>query len=124
MLELLRSPSGPDEIQQRRQMLTHHALLISEEGAQGVASHEDVAEIIGYNLDLLRYEYHVFISHSGSFIILFLDRATWDVVFSKGKVSDGLVQLRFHAWDVDRCAERPLLPFHVKISIEGLPQHA
>jgi hypothetical protein len=36
-------------------MLTHHALLASEEGACGVASREDVAEIIGYNFDLLRY---------------------------------------------------------------------
>jgi hypothetical protein len=115
---------APDEIQQRRQMLTHHALLVTEEGARGVASQEDATEIIGYNFDPLRYEYHVFKKHHEPFIVLFLDRAVRDAVFVKGKIFDGPVELRFHTWDVDRRAERTLLPYHVKISIEGLPQHA
>jgi hypothetical protein len=62
---------APDEIQQRREMLTQHALLISEEGVLGVASREDVAEIIGHHFDLMRYEFHVFRSHSEPFIVLF-----------------------------------------------------
>jgi hypothetical protein len=88
-----------------------------------VASCEDVAEIIGYNFDLLRYKYHVFRSHLKLFIVLFSDRAARDAVFARGKVFYGPVELQFHAWDMDRCAKRTLLPFHVKISIEGLPQH-
>jgi hypothetical protein len=113
-----------DEIQQRREMLTHHALLVTEEGSLGVASREEVDEIIGHQFDLLRYEFHVFRNTPEPFIVLFSDRAAIDVVFTRGKVSDGRVELRFHAWDVDRVAERCVLPFHVKLSIEGLPQHA
>jgi hypothetical protein len=48
---------APDEVQQRRQLLTRHALLITEVGALGVTSREDVAEIIGHHFDLLRYEF-------------------------------------------------------------------
>jgi hypothetical protein len=113
-----------DEVQQRRELLTHHALLVTEEGPLGVASREEVAEIIGHHFDLLRYEYHVFQNNPEPFIILFSDRATRDVVFARGKVSDGPVELRFHAWDVDRFGERSVLPFNVKLSIEGLRHHA
>jgi hypothetical protein len=45
-------------------------------------------------------------------------------VFACGKISDGLVELRFHSWDVDRFGERTAIPYHVKLSIEGLPHHA
>jgi hypothetical protein len=115
---------APDEIQQRREMLTQHALFISEEGVLGVASREDVAEIIGHHFDLMRYEFHVFRSHLEPFIVLFSEHSVRDVVFARGRVSDGPVELQFDSWNVDRCAERTMLPFHVKISIEGLPQHA
>jgi hypothetical protein len=113
-----------DEIQQCREMLTHHAMLVTEEGPLGVASHEEVAEIIGHHFDLLRYEFHVFHSHPESFIILFSECAARDIVFARGKISNGPVELRFHAWDVDHFAERTVMPYHVKLSLEGLPQHA
>jgi hypothetical protein len=45
-------------------------------------------------------------------------------MFARGKVSDGSVELRFHARDVDHHAKRTLLSYHVKVGIEGLPQHA
>jgi hypothetical protein len=45
-------------------------------------------------------------------------------VFARGKVIDGPTELRFHSWDVDHFGERVLLPFHVKLSLEGLPHHA
>jgi hypothetical protein len=45
-------------------------------------------------------------------------------VFVRGKVSDGPVELRLHSWDIDYRAKRTLLPYHVNISLEGLPQHA
>jgi hypothetical protein len=34
-----------------------------------------------------------------------------------------VIELRFHPWDVDRYGDRDLIPFHVKLSIKGLPQH-
>jgi hypothetical protein len=115
---------APDEVQQRRQLLTQHALVITEEGALGVASREDVAEIIGHHFDLLRYEFQVFHSHLEPFLVLVSDRATRDVVLTRGKVSDGPIELRFHPWNVDHNAKRTLIPYHVKLNIEGLPQHA
>jgi hypothetical protein len=45
-------------------------------------------------------------------------------VFARGRVSDGPVNLRFHSWDIDHFGERVLIPFHVKLSIEGIPHHA
>jgi hypothetical protein len=44
-------------------------------------------------------------------------------VFARGRVSDGPVNLRFHSWDIDHFGERVLIPFHVKLSIEGIPHH-
>jgi hypothetical protein len=65
----------------------------SQKKELGVASCEDVAEIIGYNFDLLRYKYHVFRSHLKLFIVLFSDRAARDAVFARGKVFYGPVEL-------------------------------
>jgi hypothetical protein len=45
-------------------------------------------------------------------------------VFARGRVSDGPVNHRFHSWDIDHFGERVLIPFHVKLSIEGIPHHA
>jgi hypothetical protein len=42
----------------------------------------------------------------------------------KGRASDGPVELRFHAWDADRFREGVIVPYQVKLSIEGLPHHA
>jgi hypothetical protein len=113
-----------DEIQQRCKMLIHHALLITEESSLGVASKEEVANIITHHFELLRYEFHVFRSAPEPFIVLFSDRAARDVVFVRGRVLDGPVELHFHSWDVDHFCDRVVIPFHVKLSIEGLPQHA
>jgi hypothetical protein len=46
-----------DDMQQKREMLGHHALLVSKEGPCGVASREEVAEITGHHFDLLRYDH-------------------------------------------------------------------
>jgi hypothetical protein len=83
-----------------------------------------VAEIIGHHFNLLRYEFHVFRSRPDPFLVIFSDRASRDVVFARGRVLDGPVDLRFHSWEADRFGERVLIPYHVKISLEGLSQHA
>jgi hypothetical protein len=46
------------------------------------------------------------------------------VVFGRGRVTDGLVDLRCHAWEADRFGERVTIPYRVRISLEGLPHHA
>jgi hypothetical protein len=108
-----------NEVQQKREMLRQQALLISEEAPMGVASHEEVVKIIGHHFNLSRYEFHVFRSRLDPFLLIFSYMR--DVVFARGRVLDGLVDLMFHSWEVDRLGERLLIPYHVKISLEGLP---
>jgi hypothetical protein len=48
-----------DDMQQRRSLLSQHALLITEEGPLGVIGREVVAEIICHHFGLLRYEFQV-----------------------------------------------------------------
>jgi hypothetical protein len=40
-----------------------------------------------------------------------------------GRVVDGPVELGFNAWDLDHFGERDVLPFHVRLSLEGIPHH-
>jgi hypothetical protein len=37
---------------------------------------------------------------------------------------DGAVELRFVAWELDDFGERSIILYHVRLSIEGIPQHA
>jgi hypothetical protein len=41
-----------------------------------------------------------------------------------GRVIDGLIELNFHAWDLDRFSDREIIPYQVRLCIEGIPQHA
>jgi hypothetical protein len=36
-------------------------------------------------------------------------------------VLDGPIELGFHAWDLDRFGDREIIPYQVRISLEGLP---
>lgn len=66
------------EMQQRRDMLTHHALLVTEEGPLGVASKEEVVEIIRHHFGLRRYECHVYRCKPEHFIVIFNEDSTRD----------------------------------------------
>jgi hypothetical protein len=85
---------------------------------------EEVAEIIGHHFGMTRYEFHIFRSNHEPFIVLFSERAARDMVFARGRVSDGPVDLRFLPWEVAHFGERVIIPYHVKLTIEGLPHHA
>ncbi|GJM90736.1 hypothetical protein PR202_ga07044 [Eleusine coracana subsp. coracana] len=80
-----------EDIEERRELLTNNALIITEEDP---------------------------------FIVIFSKSSTRDIVYDADRVVDGLVELRFHAWDLDRFGETTNVLFHVKLSIEGIPQHA
>ncbi|GJN32815.1 hypothetical protein PR202_gb21346 [Eleusine coracana subsp. coracana] len=66
----------------------------------------------------------VYRSHPHHFIIYFSDSSDRDRVYIADRVVDGPVELRFLAWDLDRFGDRVNIPYHIKLSIEGLPQHA
>jgi hypothetical protein len=46
-----------------------------------------------------------------------------DVVFAAGRVIEEGLELHFKAWDLDDFSDKTIIPFHVKLSIEGIPQH-
>jgi hypothetical protein len=46
-----------------------------------------------------------------------------DVVFAAGRVIEEALELHFKAWDLDDFSDKTIIPFHVKLSIEGIPQH-
>jgi hypothetical protein len=48
-----------DEVQQRSEMMSHHSLVVNEEGPRGVTSREEVAEIIEHHFGLRRYDFHI-----------------------------------------------------------------
>lgn len=54
----------------------------------------------------------------------FLIQSTRDLVLEVGTLVDGPIQLHFHAWEVDRFGHRANIPFLLKLSTEGIPQHA
>jgi hypothetical protein len=58
------------------------------------------------------------------FILIFSEKKARDVVFAADRLIDGPVELSFSSWELDEFGERAIIPYHVKLSIEGLPQHA
>jgi hypothetical protein len=45
-------------------------------------------------------------------------------VFAAGRAIEGPVEVSFFAWELDEFGERAMIPFHVRLSLEGIPQHA
>jgi hypothetical protein len=93
-------------------------------GAKGGRLEGEVVDIIEQHFNLLRYEFHVIRTSFEPFLLIFSEKAARGRVFARGRVVDGPTALCFHSWDVDPFGERVLLPYHVKLSIEGLPHHA
>jgi hypothetical protein len=91
-------------------VLSKHALLVTKEGPLGVVSREEVVDIICHHFSLLRYEFHIFCSSPELFMVIFSKRAAYDLVFGRGRVADGPLDLRFHSWDIDRFGERVIIP--------------
>lgn len=58
------------------------------------------------------------------FIVIFSYAFDRDTIYVAGRIVDGPIELRVHAWDLDRFGNRVNLPFLVNLSLEGIPQHA
>jgi hypothetical protein len=112
------------DMDDRKRMLTNDALLVKEEGSLSVRSCDELRDIIFHHFGIRKHEVYVYHSHPHPFIIIFSDRHARDVVFAAGRAIDGAVELRFSAWDIDKFGDRTNIPYHVKLSIEGIPQHA
>jgi hypothetical protein len=46
------------------------------------------------------------------------------MVIVAGKVIDGPIELCFSEWELDEFDDRAIIPYHVRLCIEGIPQHA
>jgi hypothetical protein len=45
-------------------------------------------------------------------------------VFPAGRLIKGPIELAFHTWDLDRFGTYDIIPYHVRLCIEGILQHA
>jgi hypothetical protein len=114
----------PQHMEGRQRVLTNHVLLVKEEGPLGVRSCKELKDIIFYQFGIHKHEIYVYHSRLETFIIIFSERHDRDVVFRAGRVIDGVVELSFSSWDVDALSDGTMIPYHVKLSLEGIPQHA
>jgi hypothetical protein len=105
-------------------MLSQYALLVKEEGALSLRSCEELKEVIFHHSEIHKHELYVYHSCPQPFIIIFSEKRARDVVFAAGRLIDGPVELSFKAWELDEFGERAIILYHVKLSIEGLTQHA
>jgi hypothetical protein len=105
-------------------MVGQPRVVITEEGAMGVQSREEVKDILFHHFGIRKHECYVYRSFSEPFIAMFPDSHDRDVVFAAGRVADGPVGLAFHEWDIDKFGDRVNIPYLVWLSLEGLPRHA
>jgi hypothetical protein len=112
------------EMDDRCQLLTIRAIVITDEGSMSAHSREEVKDIIQFHFGINKLEFSVYRSNPEPFLAMFRDEHDRDAIFADRRVVDGPIELGFHAWEVDRFGERGLLPFHVRVSLEGLPHHA
>jgi hypothetical protein len=113
-----------EEMHQKEQAMADHAVVISDEGPMEVRSREEVKEIIFQHFGIRKHEFSVTRSSPEAFVAFFHETHARDVVFAAGRVVDGPIELRFHEWGLDRFGDRELLPYHVELSLEGIPHHA
>ncbi|KAK3158167.1 hypothetical protein QOZ80_2AG0133740 [Eleusine coracana subsp. coracana] len=98
--------------------------MIEEHGPLGVQYVKEIAAILLHHFGIRKHEVHIYRCAPDPCVATFSESAARDLVFAAGRVIDGPVELSFHAWDLDRFGDRASVPFHIKISIEGIPHHA
>jgi hypothetical protein len=90
----------------------------------GVQSREEVKDIIQHYFGISKHEFSVYRSNPEPFLAIFHDSHDRDVVFAAGRLVDGPLEFGFHAWELNRFGVRKSIPYHVRLSLEGIPQHA
>jgi hypothetical protein len=54
---------------------------------------------------------------------MFQDSHDRDVIFALGRAVDEPIELGFHEWDLNRSRVREIIPYYVKLCLEGIPHH-
>lgn len=112
-----------DDMEERSKLLANLAVVVTEEVPVGLRSKEELKEISQHYFGIRKHEFSVYRSYPDTYIAIFSQSSYRDVVYVAGRLVDGPIELRFHAWDLDRFGDRVMIPFHVKLSIERIPQH-
>jgi hypothetical protein len=73
-----------EDMEQRRFLLTNHALVITQEGPMGVQSREEVKTLIMHYFGIRKHELYVYRSRSESFIVIFSKGHARNLVFAAG----------------------------------------
>jgi hypothetical protein len=108
------------EMEQHKQMLSNHAVVITDEGPMRVQTREGVKDIILHQFGIRKHECYVYQRYPKPFVVVFPDSHDRDVVFASEKVVDDPVELHFHEWGLDWFGDREVIPYHVRLSIEGI----
>jgi hypothetical protein len=119
-----KSASTSADMKQREAMLSKLTVVITDEGPMAVRSREEVKDIIAHHFGVRKQEFFVYRIFREPFIAIFVESRARDVVFAAGRAIDGPIELGFHAWDLDRFGDRENIPYHVRLCVEGIPQHA
>jgi hypothetical protein len=118
-----KSASTSTEVEERKDMLSCLMLLVKEEGPLGLRSTEELRDVLFHHFGIRKHELCVYRSHPHPFIMILPDRHARDIVFGAGRVINGPIELSFSSWDLDELGDRTIIPYHVRLSIGGLPQH-
>jgi hypothetical protein len=92
-------------MEDRREMLSMLALLVTQMGSLGLRSSEELKDIIFQHFGISKHELYVYRSHSDPFLVLFLDRHSREVVFVVGGVIDGPCYRFLHWQDLPALEE-------------------
>jgi hypothetical protein len=89
-----------------------------------IRSRGEVKDLIQFSCGIRKHDFAVYRSTPEPFIAIFHEEHDRDIVFAAGRALDGPVELAFHEWDIDRFGEREILPFQMRLCLEGIPQFA
>jgi hypothetical protein len=116
--------STTESMEQRKRLLTKHAVVIMDEGPLAVQSREEVKDIIMHHFGIMKHVFYVYRSFPEPFVAVFLESHDRDVVFAAGRAIDGPIELGFHDWDIDRFGDREIIPYYARLYIKGILHHA
>jgi hypothetical protein len=112
------------EMEDREELLINHALTMKEDGPVGVRSCEELKSYISHHFGLRRQEFYAYHSRLDPFVLIFSERWARDIIFVAGKLIDSGVELHFNTWELDDFGDRVMIPYHIKLNLEGIPSHA
>jgi hypothetical protein len=73
-------------MEQRRVLLSNHALVISDEGLLAVLSKEEVKNLIMHHLGIRKHELYVYRNQPEPFSVVFSEDHARDLVFATGRL--------------------------------------